>query len=63
LNAFAAASFGAAYSCFMEKTTGALKPGMKADFVVLDLEWTAEKLLEARVVETWFGGKKVYAAS
>lgn len=62
LNAFAAATNGAAYSCFMEKITGRLEAGMKADFVVLDMDWSPEKLLQARVLQTWFDGKKVYEA-
>lgn len=60
LNAFSAATLGAAYSCFMEDRVGRLAAGMKADFVVLDMQWEAEKLLEAKVSQTWFDGTKVY---
>jgi predicted amidohydrolase YtcJ len=63
LNAFSAATMGAAQSCFMEKTVGKLEAGMKADFIVLDMDWDAEKLLQAKVLQTWFAGKKVFDAS
>lgn len=60
LDAFSAATFGAAHSCFMDKITGRLEAGMKADFVVLDMEWSPETLLQGKVLQTWFNGKKVY---
>ena len=63
LNAFSAATFSSAYSVFMDKISGKLEAGMKADFVVLDMEWSAERLLEAKVLQTWFDGKQVYVAS
>ncbi|KAG9774757.1 hypothetical protein ABEF93_005131 [Exophiala dermatitidis] len=62
LSAFSAATYGAAYSCFMDTITGRLAPGMKADFVVLDMQWVPETLLQAKVVQTWFDGKKVFDA-
>jgi predicted amidohydrolase YtcJ len=62
LNAFAAATQGAAYSVFAEKMVGTLQAGMKADFVVLDMDWKPEKLLEARVLKTFFNGRCVYSA-
>jgi predicted amidohydrolase YtcJ len=61
LNAFSAATQGAARSVFLDKITGSLEAGMKADFVVLDMEWSPEKLLQAKVIQTWFNGKQVYA--
>lgn len=57
-----AATSGAAYSCFADKRTGSLKAGLKADFAVLEAEWNPQKLLSARVSQTWFDGKKVYDA-
>lgn len=60
--AVAAATEGAAYSCFDEHRIGVLAEGRKADFVVVDMEWEKEKLMEARVVETWYDGKKVFSA-
>ena len=58
--AVSAATAGAAYSCFADKRTGHLKKGFKADFVILDMDWTPENLLHARVCQTWFEGKKVF---
>ncbi|CAF9937822.1 MAG: hypothetical protein ALECFALPRED_007423 [Alectoria fallacina] len=56
----AAATEGAAYSCFPDAWTGRLRAGLKADFAVVDMSWTSEDLPEAQVCQTWFEGKKVY---
>lgn len=61
--AVTAATTGAAYSRFAETWTGRLKEGLRADFVVLDMEWEKEKLLEAKVYETWYGGERVWCSS
>lgn len=58
--AVSAATSGAAYSRHADAWTGRLQSGMRADFAVLDMQWTPEALLDARVRETWFGGRKVY---
>ena len=58
--AVTAATTGAAYSRFAESWTGSLKPGLSADFVVLDMDWKAEGLLKARVKQTWFRGRKKF---
>lgn len=58
--AVAAATEGAAYSCFDERRTGRLDEGLKADFVVVDMQWEKTRLLEARIEQTWFDGKKVW---
>ncbi|KAL4914114.1 amidohydrolase 3 [Aspergillus aurantiobrunneus] len=58
--AVAAATEGAAYSRFAESWTGRLKEGLSADFVVVDMAWSPERLLEARVCQTWYRGEKVY---
>ncbi|KAJ5689555.1 amidohydrolase 3 [Penicillium macrosclerotiorum] len=55
-----AATTGAAYARFADSWTGSLKPGLSADFLVVDMQWTPEKLLEAKVCQTWYRGKKVY---
>ena len=55
-----AGSRGAAASVFDEERIGSLEVGKAADFIVVDMEWQAQKLLKSQVVETWFGGKKVY---
>ena len=59
-SAVSAATAGSAFSCFAETRTGTLEAGKKADFVVLDMQMEAGKLLEAAVTETWFDGKKVW---
>jgi predicted amidohydrolase YtcJ len=60
VTALTAATTGAAYSCFADRITGRLKKGMRADFVVVDMEWSADRLLQAAVEETWFDGKAVF---
>ena len=60
VQAITAATQGAAYSCFAEDRVGSLEVGKLADFCVVELKWDGKKLLEARVAETWFGGRKVY---
>jgi predicted amidohydrolase YtcJ len=62
LNAFSAATQGASKSVFWDKTCGKLEAGMKADFIVLDLEWEPENLLQAKVIQTWFDGRQVFNA-
>lgn len=61
--AFRAATWGAAYSCFAEQKVGTLQKGMLADFIVVDLEWDAKQLLRSQVEETWFAGKRVFKKS
>ncbi|KAJ5795358.1 hypothetical protein N7457_001957 [Penicillium paradoxum] len=58
--AVSAATAGAAYASFADSWTGRLLPGLQANFVVLDMEWAPEALLEARVCQTWYKGKKVF---
>jgi predicted amidohydrolase YtcJ len=60
--AVTAATYGTAYSCFAEDRVGSLEVGKMADFVVVDMEWSGEELLKAKVKETWFEGKRVYEA-
>ncbi|KAI1134623.1 amidohydrolase family-domain-containing protein [Hypoxylon sp. FL0543] len=60
--AIAAGTEGSAYSCFADRWAGKLEVGRTADLAVVDMEWDANKLLEARVVQTWFRGKKVFDA-
>lgn len=57
-----AGSAGSAKSCFMEDVTGTVVKGKLADLAVVDMVWENEKLLEARVVQTWFEGRKVFDA-
>lgn len=59
--AVAAGTEGSAHSCFADGWAGKLEAGRSGDFVVVDMEWgAADKLLQARVVQTWFMGKKVF---
>lgn len=60
--AVAGASRGSAYSCFADAWTGELKAGLKADFVVAEVELTPEQLIKGKVLETWFEGKRVFQA-
>lgn len=58
--ATAAATTGAAYARFADSWTGSLKEGLSADFLVVDMQWAPDRLLEAKVAQTWYKGKKVY---
>ncbi|KAM0226865.1 hypothetical protein ACHAPO_012019 [Fusarium lateritium] len=58
--AMKAATYGAAYSRFAETWTGSLKEGLRADFMVLPGIPEVQGLLDIKIDETWFGGKKVY---
>jgi len=54
-----------AYAAFQESMMGSLTPGKYADFVVLDrdiMRIPDTEILATRVVSTWIGGKRVYAA-
>lgn len=55
----------AAYAAFDETQVGRLKPGFRADFVVLGadpLTMPASGLPEVRVISTWVDGQPVYEA-
>ncbi|KAI2462964.1 amidohydrolase 3 [Annulohypoxylon bovei var. microspora] len=63
--AIAAGTEGSAYSCFADRWAGKLEVGRTADMAVVDMavvdmEWDVKKLLEAKVIQTWFKGKKVF---
>lgn len=56
---------GAAYAGFAEDRLGSLDPGKWADFVIVDKDptrVTAQALAQTKVLETWIGGKKVWAS-
>lgn len=61
--AVSAGTAGSAYSTFADGFVGTLGEGKKADFVLWGMQWKKEKLLEAAVHETYFGGKQVYCHS
>lgn len=58
--AVAAATAGSAYSCFADRWAGKLDVGLSADFAVVEMDWEADRLLEAKVQQTWFRGTRVY---
>jgi predicted amidohydrolase YtcJ len=52
-----------AYASFEENIKGTLEPGKLADFVVISDDLTKidpVKIREAKILQTWVGGKKVY---
>lgn len=56
---------GAAYAGFGELEVGALRQGLRADFVVLDgnpLQLPGNQLSQLKVLSTWVDGKPVYQA-
>lgn len=57
-----AGSGGSARSCFMEDVTGSVEKGKMADLAVVEMVWEEDRLLEARVMQTWFEGRKVFDA-
>lgn len=56
-----AATGGAARSVFADERIGALEVGKLADFVVVDMKWEPDSLMEAKINETWFEGRKVWS--
>lgn len=63
--ALRAYTYEAAYASFEEDVKGTLKPGMLADFVLIDRDLTAippEDIRNARVLRTIVGGRVVYSA-
>jgi predicted amidohydrolase YtcJ len=54
-----------AYAGFGEARFGELKPGLRADFVVIDRDpmlVTPQDLRATRVLQTWVGGERVFVA-
>lgn len=65
IQALAGFTRGAAYAAFMENEVGALKAGMRADFVILDgdvMTVPPRQIADLRPVSTWVDGKAVYRA-
>ncbi|MBC2668304.1 amidohydrolase [Novosphingobium piscinae] len=64
--ALAAYTTDAAFAGFAETKFGRLAPGLRADFILIDrdpLLASATELRATRVLETWVGGQKVWAAA
>jgi predicted amidohydrolase YtcJ len=65
IQALAGFTRGAAYASFMEDQVGALRPGMRADFVVLSgdpLTVPPRQIADLKPLSTWVDGKAVYRA-
>ncbi len=63
--ALAGYTSGAAWAGFAERKFGRLVPGLRADFVLIDVDpllAAPAALRKARVLETWIGGEKVFEA-
>jgi len=61
--ALTAYTINAAYASFDENIKGSLEPGKLADFVIIDQDLTKiepEKIREAKILQTFVGGKSVY---
>ena len=64
--ALAGYTTGAAWAGFAERKFGRLAPGLRADFVLIDVDpllASPSALRQARVIETWIGGEKVFEAA
>jgi predicted amidohydrolase YtcJ len=64
--AFRAFTLDAAFAAHHDKTLGTLVPGKWADFILIDRDIFAvrpEKIGSTRVLQTWVGGRQVYAAA
>jgi hypothetical protein len=63
--ALAAYTKNGAYASFEEKIKGTLEPGKLADFTVISDDLTKidpVKIRDAKILQTWVGGKKVFDA-
>lgn len=61
--ALSAYTRGAAYAGFAENRFGALEPGERADFLIIDRDISLTRpadIRDTQVLESWIGGKRVY---
>jgi hypothetical protein len=64
IEALRAFTLNAAYAQHQEQTLGSLEPGKWADFILVDRDLfriAPGDIWRTRVVETWVGGRRVYA--
>ena len=62
--ALRAFTLDAAYAAGQEKELGTLEPGKQADFILIDRDYFTvdpSQIWSTQVLETWVGGRKVYA--
>jgi len=65
VSALAAYTTGAAWAGFAETKFGRIAPGLRADFLFVDVDpllASPADIRRTRVLETWIGGRKVYDA-
>ena len=65
-DALYAYTMGGAYAMFMEDEIGSIRPGKRANFIVLDrnlFEIPNNEIHKTIVLQTWFEGNKVYEGS
>ena len=65
VTALAAYTTGAAYAGLAETRFGRLAPGLRADFVLVDVDpllAASAEIRRTRVLETWIAGERVFAA-
>jgi predicted amidohydrolase YtcJ len=65
IEALRAFTLDAAYAEHAETMLGTLEPGKWADFIVIDHDVVQDppgKIWSTKVLQTWVGGKQVYAA-
>ncbi|MHA6203347.1 amidohydrolase [Dyella soli] len=65
IQALAGFTRGAAYAAFMENEVGMLRPGLRADFVLLDgdlMTVPQRQIADLKPLSTWVDGKAVYHA-
>lgn len=60
LSSLRAMTIDAAWQMFLEKETGSIEPGKKADLVILSGNPLSDPIAQIEVEETWVGGNRIY---